>query len=302
MSGVCVLGGVNLDLTFRALHGSMQPGTSNPGRASVSPGGVGRNIADHLARWGMPVTLIAAVGDDALSASVMSATRAAGVDVERVRRVPDAVCGLYAALLDEGGDLSMAASSMEAIAHVDADYVEQCEDVISGAAYLVVDANVDTPALERAIAIANAHGVPVVAEPVSVEKAARIAACRGSVLAVTPNEHEAPVVLDPSSTLDAAWVVVTKGPAGVDIVRPRDSLGQPQATLAGAPVAPVDVTGAGDALVAGLVYALYNGSELETGVHLGMELARETVLRSGSAPADIDRAFVAAAFARLQSR
>ena len=301
MSGVCVLGGVNLDLTFRAIHGAMRPGTSNPARTSLSSGGVGRNIADHLARWGVPVTLLAAVGDDALSASVLDATRAAGVDVERVRRIPDTVCGLYTALLDDDGELSMAASSMKAITHVDADYVDRCEDTISGASYLVVDANVDAAALERAIAVANAHGVPVIAEPVSVEKARRIAACRGSVLAVTPNENEAPVVLDPSAPLDASYVIVTKGSAGVDIFRPEDSREQPQATLAGAPVAPVDVTGAGDALVAGLVYALCHGGELENGVHLGMELARETVLRPGSAPSDIDRAFVAAAFARLHA-
>ena len=189
MSGVCVLGGVILDLTFRAIHGSMRPGTSNPARTSLSSGGVGRNIADHLARWGVPVTLLAAVGDDALSASVLDATRAAGVDVERVRRIPDTVCGLYAALLDDDGELSMAASSMKAIPHVDANYVDRCEDTISGASYLVV----------------------------------------------------------------------------------------------------------------GLVYALCHAGELENGVHLGMELARETVLRPGSAPPDIDRAFVAAALARLHT-
>jgi hypothetical protein len=152
MSGVCVLGGVNLDLTFRAIHGSMRPGTSNPARTSLSSGGVGRNIADHLARWGVPVTLLAA-------------------------------------LLDDDGELSMAASSMKAIPHVDANYVDRCEDTISGASYLVV----------------------------------------------------------------------------------------------------------------GLVYALCHAGELENGVHLGMELARETVLRPGSAPPDIDRAFVAAALARLHT-
>ena len=302
MSGVCVLGGVNLDLTFRALSGGMQPGTSNPGRASVSPGGVARNIADHLARWGVSVSLIAAVGDDPLSASVLDATRAAGVDVDRVRRVPDSVCGLYAALLDDDGELAMAASAMEAVGHVDEAYVEACADTIAASSYLVVDANVGPAALQRAISIANERGVPVIAEPVSVEKARTIAACNGTVFAATPNENEAPVILDPTAPLEAAYVIVTKGSAGVDVFRPQESWGQPQVTLAGAPVAPVDVTGAGDALVAGLTYALCEGSDMETGVRLGMELARETVLRPGSAPADIDREFVAAAYARLHQR
>ena len=99
-----VVGGANVDVMARP-DAAAVPGTSNPGRVTVTPGGVGRNIAENLARLGTPVHLVAAVGSDAARRPGCSgATAAAGVDVEHVRRGP-AATGTYIALLDDDGEL-----------------------------------------------------------------------------------------------------------------------------------------------------------------------------------------------------
>jgi pseudouridine kinase len=52
MRKVVVIGGANVDVKGRA-SGPYLSGTSNPGRVTVSPGGVGLNIAESLSRLGV---------------------------------------------------------------------------------------------------------------------------------------------------------------------------------------------------------------------------------------------------------
>ncbi|MEI8181049.1 PfkB family carbohydrate kinase, partial [Aestuariivirga sp.] len=64
MPRVIVIGGANVDIKGRS-RGSFVAGTSNPGEVTVSAGGVGRNIAENLARLGISVSLVTALGQDA---------------------------------------------------------------------------------------------------------------------------------------------------------------------------------------------------------------------------------------------
>ena len=58
---ITVIGGANVDLCGSAI-GPVVPKDSNPGRVRMTAGGVGRNIAESLARLGLPVRLICAPG------------------------------------------------------------------------------------------------------------------------------------------------------------------------------------------------------------------------------------------------
>jgi len=60
----------------------MAAGTSNPSSAVVAPGGVGRNVAENLARWGVAVSLLGVVGEDALSTFVLEETAGAGSAIQ----------------------------------------------------------------------------------------------------------------------------------------------------------------------------------------------------------------------------
>ncbi len=293
---IVVIGATNLDLHFVAESGDMKPETSNPSRVTVSAGGVGRNIAENLAQWGVSTVLLSAVGDDPLSRSLLETAAAAGVDVSRIPVVEGATCGLYAALLHEGGDLAMGASAMDVTDAIDREMVGSEAQLIGSAALLVLDANVPEPTMQAALEIANRNGVPVVAEPVSVEKARRLARLRGRVLAVTPNADECDVFLGfnaSDASLVADHVVITKGAAGVRIVGPGT-----ERYLTASVVEPVDVTGAGDALVAGLAYGVVNGATFEQAIRFGMEVARRTVGSVGCVDARID---APAAVALLES-
>jgi pseudouridine kinase len=58
---VIVVGAANVDTKGRPGK-ALAPGTSNPSDLRISVGGVGRNIAESLARLGVHITLLSAVG------------------------------------------------------------------------------------------------------------------------------------------------------------------------------------------------------------------------------------------------
>ncbi|MDP2775936.1 MAG: PfkB family carbohydrate kinase, partial [Nocardioides sp.] len=76
---VVVVGGANVDLKARTTA-AVVAGTSNPGTVATSPGGVGRNIAENLARLGTSTVLVAAVGSDQFGDGLLDVTADAGVD------------------------------------------------------------------------------------------------------------------------------------------------------------------------------------------------------------------------------
>ena len=73
MPRVIVIGGANVDIKGRA-SGTFVATTSNPGEVTVSVGGVGRNIAENLARLGIEVSLLTVLGNDSNSQLALGGT------------------------------------------------------------------------------------------------------------------------------------------------------------------------------------------------------------------------------------
>ena len=121
-------------------------GTSNPGTASSGVGGVGRNIAENLARLGTPIELVAAVGDDLPGRAVLAHTEASGVGCSHVRTSVYPT-GTYTAVLDDGGDLLIAVADMRATDELGVVDLAVVPSLLEGADALVVDANLSADAV-----------------------------------------------------------------------------------------------------------------------------------------------------------
>jgi pseudouridine kinase len=289
-----VVGGANVDVKARST-GPALPGTSNPGTALTTPGGVARNVAENLARLGTPVALVAAVGSDPLGDLLLGETAAAGVDVAAVRRDAPRT-GSYTAVLDSDGELLVAVADMAATdAMAPADLTAALGPLLPGADLLVVDTNLAAPALHTLLALSGDARVPVVLDPVSVPKAARVPHDLRGVLCVTPNGEELGALAtsgatgtasspQPAASPDAAAArlhrrgvrhVWTHLGTGGSVLR---TAGEAAVTVPAAPVTTVlDVTGAGDALVAAFCHGLLTGLAPVAAAALGHRAAALTV-------------------------
>ncbi len=284
MSAV-VVGGANMDIKARSARGVL-PGTSNPGRVVRSPGGVGRNVAENLARLGTPTVLVTAVGPDALGDELVAATSAAGVDVRLVQRVAGRT-GTYVAVLDDGGELIVAVSDMAATEALTASDVRAAESVITGAGLVVLDGNLSRAALTAGWDLAIEAGVPVVLDPVSVPKAAALAdMLDGSrpLFAISPNLDELAVLGDSvdllSRGVELVWV--RAGVEGSRLIT-RDG----STRLPAPPADVVDVTGAGDAMLGAFCHGILAGAEPVAAARLGHAAAALTVAVQDTVRADL---------------
>jgi pseudouridine kinase len=274
---VVVVGGANMDVKARS-HAPAVPRTSNPGVVRTTPGGVGRNVAENLARLGSAVTLVAAVGTDVLGDDLLAETASAGVDISLVRRGAHST-GTYVAVLDADGELVTAVADMAATTALSPADMDDVAEVIRGADLVVLDGNLSAETLGRALDLCAAAGVRVVLDPVSVPKAATLFGelrADRPLLAVTPNSDELESLGGTPSALHgrgAELVWVRLGARG-------SLLGGPDGEVAIEPVPAtevVDVTGAGDAMLAAFCHALLGGATPADAAAYGHAAAALTV-------------------------
>lgn len=285
-----------MDLAGHTAHRARR-GTSTPGRVALSAGGVGRNVAENLARLGCPVKLLGVLGDDLLSRWLLERTESAGVDVGSLRIIAGGTPGVYLSIL-ERGELDRAVADPGAMETLDR---AAAESLLNGAfpdpanppALLVLDTNPTVSALQGALDWALERRVPVLVEPVSVEKSRRLPGLRGRVDFLTPNTGEARDLLravsGAGSALEVSSWIVTRGAAGAALFRAR----QGYTRLFPAPAADVvNVNGAGDAFVAALACGIVTGHSLDESIRMGLRAGALTVASPETVRRDISRAAI----------
>jgi pseudouridine kinase len=285
-------GGAVVDQLLHLL-GPAVPRTSNPATAASSHGGVARNVAENLARLGVPVRLCSVVGDDDAGRAVRARLEACGAGVQAVAVVPGASTASYVAVLDPAGELVIGVAAMEVLERIEPAAIEAAWPAPSS--WLFLDCNLRADVIAAALRRAAEAGTPMAVDAVSIPKVTRLSGGLDGVRVLFCNLDEARALLavlpglpglpggaqtalappDAARALigaGAAAVVLTLGPAGALIA---DAGGV--RALPARPATVVDVTGAGDALVAGTLSGLAAGATLDDAVRIGLAAAALTV-------------------------
>ena len=289
---VTVIGGANVDVKARSTARALAA-TSNPGTTTLTSGGVGRNVAENLARLGTPVRLVAAVGRDDLGDRLVADTAAAGVDVDEVLRSTQPT-GSYTAVLDVDGELLVAVADMAATDTITPDNVQGLAPLVASAGLLVLDGNLPAETVRTALALAHDSGVLVVLDPVSVPKAARLApvlAPGAAVFLLTPNAAELDALGGGVGRLHALGVehVWVRHGADGSLLSSR---GAEPVHLPAVPGPVVDVTGAGDAMLAAFCHGVLTGMSPVEAARFGHAAAALTVAVPHTVRPDLSRALV----------
>jgi pseudouridine kinase len=272
---IIVIGGMNVDIKAKVTRAPIA-GTSNPGTISFTPGGVARNIAHNLGSLGVNVALISVAGNDPPGEMALAASRAAGVDLSMVLRTATPT-GSYVAMLDERGELSSAVNDMRILEELTSAHVQQYVAALERAKFVVVDCNVQADLMAF---LALKFSDKLVVEPVSVAKSEKLKALldRYEVFFATPNRDQLVAMTD-NGDVEAACrdlherglqnLVVHLGAAGSLV---STAAGVRQLAVDGNTCV-TDVTGAGDAAVAGLLYGLSQGFDIPTAAEFGQAAA-----------------------------
>jgi pseudouridine kinase len=312
---VVVVGGANMDIKAHS-RDAVQLRTSNPGTARTTPGGVGRNIAENLARLGSPTHLVAAIGRDAFGEQVTAMTRAAGVMVDHLV-AGDKPTGTYLAVMDANGELLVAVANMVAAESLAVAQLGTVRELVARADLLVLDGNLPPEVCAWLLDIAAVTGVPVVMDPVSVAKARHLATTlspQRPLLALTPNHDELESVVgepvEPSRAgilraarkvhdLGVEHVWVRRGTRGSLLSSRGEDGRESVVTIPAPPTRSVDVTGAGDSMTAGFVHALLRGDSPVEAARFGQVTAALTVASPDTVRPDLSTRLVEAELRRI---
>jgi pseudouridine kinase len=286
---VLALGGANMDIVA-STDLQVVPGDSTPGHISSSPGGVARNVAENLARLGLDVRLISAVGDDFYGRRMLELTMQAGVDVQGCWVWPGDNTSTYLSLHGPDGDLVAAINDMSILERITPEKLDMHSHRVRQAAVVVADCNLSASAMDWLFA----HGgdKPIFVEAVSAHKCGRIQPWLGRVHTLKLNRIEAQALTGIEvSDLEQAdvaaralcdqgveHVVLSLGEQGVCWRNRHGDMGL-EAAMA---VSVVNANGAGDALMAGLVHGHLHGLSLAQAVRFGNGCAALTVTCFGA--------------------
>lgn len=262
MAIVAVVGGANIDLQGFP-HRKLRPFDSNPGLVRKSAGGVGRNIAENLARLGQKVRFMSVFADDDGGRWLVKALQELGVDTSTSKILPGRVSSTYLCVLENDGTLNVAIADMGLLDELRPSLIDLHADLLSGADLCVVDSNLSSPAIRRVVETCGA--IPCLLDTVSAAKASRVRDAAIMYYAVKPNRAELEILtgtnIDSDSDLlravailqDAGTklVFVSLGARGLYF---SDGTTHGLAALPG--VIPVNVSGAGDAMTAALAIGI----------------------------------------------
>jgi pseudouridine kinase len=293
---VIVVGAACLDVKGRP-SGDIVAGTSNPGVVQISVGGGARNVAENLARLGMPTVLLSVVCQDDFGLTIIRQTERAGVNTDHVLVSCDQHSAAYMALLSAQRSLLVAVDDTTAANALTPEYIREHADLLEHARMVVIDANVPLDTAEALLSICRAARVPVALEPVAYAPALRYRALAGAFYLMTPNSVEAQALTGlPVSDADQGALaakqlvgagveiaIITLGHDGLVYATPEAS-GYVPAIMGEI----VDPTGAGDALTAAVIYALLNDIPVDEAVRLGVSAATLTIESSDTVRQDLN--------------
>lgn len=282
---VLCVGGANVDRKIQAL-GKLELGTSNPAKSGQSCGGVARNIAENLGRLGSKTALLTVVGEDKEGEWLLDYTKAY-VDISPSQPLSKATTGTYTAVLDNHGEMAVALADMFIYDLIDEDFIEKKWAYFASSEMIVLDTNFSAPVLKRIIERCHIEQIPLCITPVSSPKVKKLPQNLNGVTWLIANRDEAEAlsnvkINDEIDLYKAAKIIMEKGVQNLVITLGEKGLIYYTQSGNFGEVSPPnikieDVTGAGDSLVSGIIFAHLNGLETEEACKIGVTCSALTL-------------------------
>lgn len=289
---ISVIGGANVDLSA-SLNDAFIAADSNPGHIDVGYGGVARNIAHNLCLLGAQTQLATIFGGDLFGGLLHDFCKQQGIDVHLSERVNELRSGIYLCINNHGGEMIAAVADTEAIRAITPEWLTKRSGEINMSDYVVADTNITEDAIRWLMENVTA---PLFIDGVSTTKAHRVVnALRKAKLpylhTLKLNLKEALAVTETATYAEAAQQLLNLGVAHVYITLSGEGVycrtAAEEWLYPALPGEIVNTNGAGDAFLAGVVYAYTKGLDFPQTAQYGLMAARATLMSSKAVNPDI---------------
>lgn len=288
MSDITIIGGINIDIEGKPFE-SLKYEDSNPGRISLSYGGVGRNITENVARMGGDAAMLSVIGGDYMGLGAKEHLESLGVDVSHVNVNEGEGTAIYLSILNDNNDMELGVCDMEIINTITPEFLEKNMDFLKQSGVVAMDGNLSEETLNYATeALA---GIPMFFDPVSSPKAVKVKDTLGRFTCIKPNIMEAEVLSGMKIENEAdlkkagAWFI-EQGVEKLFITLNKDGVyykdKDEEGFLRPGSVTIKSATGAGDSFSAAILMGMVNGMSIKEIAKHGMAAAAITMESSSA--------------------
>lgn len=272
---VCIIGGANIDITGTS-YAILNPKDSNPGKTTLSLGGVGRNIAENLSRLDVHVEFITVLGNDNYAREIQESCKELGISLNYALTVNEERTSTYLCINDEKGEMQVAISDMEIYKYVTPDYLKKIIEVINNSRACIVDTNIPQESL---IFLMDNSMVPIFLDTVSVKKTEKIKDVLQNIHSLKPNLIEAEILsnmkISTKEDLEkAADIILEKGIENLYVSLGSKGVYYANRNTKGNVLPPfteiVNTTGAGDSFLAAVIWAYLKDLDIEKSAKAGL--------------------------------
>jgi pseudouridine kinase len=282
---ICI-GGANIDFKLKSPN-PLVLNTSNPIHSTVSFGGVARNVAHNLAQLTSDVYLQCIVGNDANGLALLSHMQSLGVDTQYSKIIDGKSTSQYYAILSNQGELFIGLADMDIYNNIGIEFITSTWNDWNNQSIIFLDTNLPSSHIDLILRKAHSVGAKLCIDPVSVEKAKRIPEQFDSIYFLKPDRQEASGLtgINIESIDDCIRagtqlkdrgvqnVVITLGKLGYVLVNNTEQI----YVAAEEVLNSIDVSGAGDAFVAGILYGLQLEKNIAEACQIGAKAAAQTI-------------------------
>lgn len=270
---ILVIGAINIDLTITP-SASYQLHDSNIVSIDQTIGGVGANIAFDLDSQGCDVTMITLLSDGPFFDAILTEFATTNIRLDRSIIKPHLKANMYLSILDPKRDLYLGLNDMSALDTLTLDDFKSKEDIIRSFSTVVLDTNLPSPIMDYLLSITDQATIFV--DAVSAAKAPNILPFLDQIDVIKMNQEEYQILstlgFEPASYPNLISIV-TDHENPISIYKGHDiiTIQPPKVETI------VSTSGAGDALLSGVIHGYTTTNDIIKAINQGIRLAQEVL-------------------------
>lgn len=272
MKKIVVIGAMNIDILATAdplhLH------DSSIGSIQTSYGGVGRNIAENIARLGIPVHLCSVIGDDVFGASMMAHAKDVGIDTSFVDVINSQRTSSYLAVSNRE-DMLVGVNDMDITSSMNRGWADKHLPLLQEFDVVVIEPNIPEDTLTYLME--SLADKIIIVDPVSATKASRLLPSLPNISVIKCNALELKELSNRSDVKEGMEHLVSQGVTRIIVTQGKNDIFESTQGSVNvySPISTeiVNVTGAGDAFTAGITAGIALGYTNEQQIELAMQMS-----------------------------
>lgn len=274
---VSVIGGANFDI-YGKPDKNLEENSTNQGYIEQVIGGSGRNVAEMLVKLGIETELITAIGNDEHGKIIADHCIKSGIRLDKSSIYENQKTSNYISLLDANKEIRYAVADMTIMNKITPAVISKKKMDINHSELIILDGNLPESTID--FILTNFKKKKILVDPTSFEKAEKFVNNLKNIYMLKLNKKELSVICSQNletyeqikdcadHILDKGikHLVVSDGPNGVYYFTKGKDM-----KFDAPDVEVVSILGAGDGLMAGIVYGIYHDLDIEEAIKAGLE-------------------------------